>query len=116
MSTRRCLVAGLVWVVCNFLEPLSAEAAAPSCDGAAISSAPDCQFFLGIARFLRGGEAESGSAFRWLTNGAPQGSGAVMEDLLLHFDDDVTGANGEAPSTAQNIAYGTGKWVSGQGR
>ena len=112
MSTRRCLVAGLVWFVCNFLEPLSAEAAAPSCDGAEISLTPDCQFFLGIARFLRGGEAESGSAFRWLTNGAPQGSGAVMEDLLLHFDDDVTGANGEAPSTAQNIAYGTGKWGS----
>ena len=112
MITRYCLVACLICLAGVFLDPLPAEAAAPACDGAEIALTTDYQFFLGSARFLGAGGTESGSTFRWLTNGAPQSSGAVMEDLLLHFDDAVAGANGETPSTALNMAYGTGKWGS----
>ena len=121
MSTRHCLVAGVVGLVCVLIEPLPAEAAAPSCDGAEISLTPDYQFLLGSARFLSGGEAESGSSFRWLTNGATQthyltdGSGRqyICSHFAKKYDPNSTNAQGltysgkirfyDARSTPYNI-------------
>lgn len=86
---------------------------APACDGAAIRFTPDYQYALGSARFLgQADEAESGSRFRWLTNGAALSAGFVAEDLLLNFDGEAAGANGEPPAAAQNLAYTPGRWGS----
>jgi hypothetical protein len=84
----------------------------PTCDSAAVSPTPDYAYFIGSARFISGGESESGSRFRWLTNAAVLSSGAVGEDLLLHLDGSTTGASGEPPVTAQNVAYAPGRWGS----
>ncbi len=86
--------------------------AAPSCDSAVVSLTPDYSHMIGSARFVSGGEAESGSLFRWLTNAAVLRAGPVGEDLLLHLDGSATGANGETPSTALNVSYSPGKWSS----
>ena len=84
---------------------------APVCAGAAIQFTPDFQFVIGSARFLGAmGEAEAGSRFRWLTNGVALSSGAVAEDLLLNLDGAVAGANGESPTSTQNVAYAAGRW------
>ena len=85
-----------------------------TCSGATrLQLTPDYQYFVGSAQYLSAsGEAESGSRFAWLTNGAPLATGPVAEDLLLHFDGSATGANGEIPTVAQNLAYATGKWGS----
>jgi len=90
-----------------------AMAAPPTCYGASISLSPDYSYFIGSAGFAdAGGNAESGSLFAWLTNGAPLASGPVAEDLLLHFDGTANGVNGESPMLAQNLAFGAGKWGS----
>ena len=91
----------------------SAPAAPPTCYGAAVSLSPDYSYFIGSAGFAdASGEAESGSLFSWLTNGAPLAIGPVAEDLLLHFDGTANGVNGETPILAQNLSYATGKWGS----
>jgi hypothetical protein len=91
----------------------SAPAAPPTCYGAAISLSPDYSYFIGSAGFSdASSEAESGSLFSWLTNGAPLGVGPVAEDLLLHFDGTANGVNGETPTLAQSLSYATGKWGS----
>ncbi len=91
----------------------SAPAAPPTCHGAAVSLNSDYSYFIGSAGFSDGsGDAESGSLFTWLTNGAPLATGAVAEGLLLHFDGTANGVNGETPALAQNISYASGKWGS----
>jgi hypothetical protein len=91
----------------------SAPAAPPTCYGATISLSPDYSYFIGSAVFAdASGEAESGSLFRWLTNGAPLAVGPVAEDLLLHFDGTANGVNGETSTLAQNLSYATGQWGS----
>jgi hypothetical protein len=96
-----------------FLAVTSASAAAPACNGATLSLSPDYAWFIGSALFVGGsGEEEAGSSYRWLTNGTALAAGVVAEDLLLHFDASVAGANGETPTTSQNPAYGAGKWGS----
>lgn len=106
---------GAVW----FALPLLAvwlhrpAAGAPACDGAAIRFTQDYQFALGSARFLgAAGEMESGSLFSWLTNSVALSRGQVAEDLLLNFEGPVLGANGETPTTTQNVAYAAGRWGS----
>jgi hypothetical protein len=85
--------------------------AAPGCEGASVRVSSDRAWLIGSARFVGGpGEVEAGSSYRWLTNGAPLAAGLVGEDLLLHFDGNTTGAAGETPSNAINIAYSTGRW------
>jgi len=91
----------------------SVSASPPTCYGATISLSPDYSYFIGSAGFAdASGEAESGSLFRWFTNGVPLAVGSVAEDLLLHFDGTVNGVNGETPTLAQNLSYVTGKWGS----
>ena len=91
----------------------SARAAPPACSGAAISLSSDYSWFIGSAGFSdSSGDAESGSLFTWLTNGAPLATGPVAECLLLHFDGNVSGVNGQTPTLAQNIAYAPGEWGS----
>jgi hypothetical protein len=91
----------------------SAPAAPPTCQGGAVSLNSDYSYFIGSAGFSdASGDAESGSLFTWLTNGAPLASGAVAEGLLLHFDGTANGVNGETPALAQNISYAPGKWGS----
>lgn len=88
-----------------------ATAAPPGCNGAALALSADYSYFIGSAAFTdSSGEAEAGSRFRWLTNNSEMTSGSVAEDLLLHFDGSVAGANGEAPFLAQNVSYASGKW------
>ena len=70
------------------------------------------RYFIGSARFSSASEPETGSRYRWLTNGASLAAGPVAEDLLLHFDASAAGVNGEAPALAQNLAYVAGKWGS----
>jgi len=90
-----------------------APAAPPTCYGAAVSLSPDYSYFMGSAGFAdASGDAQSGSMFRWLTNGAPLAVGPVAEYLLLHFDGNANGVNGETPALAQNLAYAPGKWGS----
>ena len=91
----------------------SAPAAPPTCSGATLSLSSDYSYFIGSGNFAdTSGEAESGSLFRWLTNGVPLAAGPVAEDLLLHFDGTANGVNGETPRLAQNLAYAAGKWGS----
>src|SRR5664279_3564804 len=72
----------------------SAPAAPPTCYGAVVSLSPDYSYFIGSAGFAdASGEAESGSLFRWLANGAPMAAGPVREDLLVHFDVTANGVN-----------------------
>ena len=88
-----------------------ARAAPPACNGSAILLSADYSYFIGSAGFSdASGEAEAGSFFSWMTNGSTMVSGPVAEDLLLHFDGSVLGANGKVPSTVQNVAYASGKW------
>ena len=111
---RRCVSLKLVfglWLL-FWLGTAVAIAAPPACDTAVVSLTPDYGYFIGSARFVSGGEPETGSLYRWLTNAAVLGSGPVGEDLLLHFDGSTTGANGETPVSAQNISYSPGKWGS----
>ena len=58
------------------------------------------------------GDAEAGSTFRWLRNGATLQAGSVAEGLLLHFDGTAAGANGEVPFSAANLQFSSGKWGS----
>jgi hypothetical protein len=89
----------------------SALAAPPACSAAAVSLSPDYSYFIGSAGFAdAGGDAESGSLFTWLSNGAPLATGPVAEHLLLHFDGTAGGVNGQTPALAQNLSYATGKW------
>ena len=85
----------------------------PACDGAAVHFTPDYAYILGSAHFSSAsGQAEAGSQFRWLTNGAALAAGPVAEGLLLNFDGVVTGVSGETPTAALNVAYAPGKWAS----
>ncbi|MGD0815280.1 MAG: LamG-like jellyroll fold domain-containing protein [Verrucomicrobiota bacterium] len=100
----------LISVVCA---TNSARAAPPTCYGAAISLSSDYSWFIGSAGFSdASGDAESGSLFGWVANGVPLATGPVAECLLLHFDGNVNGVNGQTPTLAQNIAYAPGKWGS----
>lgn len=110
MSARGVWLLG--WIALAICWPGEVRSAAPSCAGAQVFTTPDYQYIVGSAGFVSGGEAESGSTFRWLTNGTALGSGPALEDLLLHLDGDANGANGEAPSTAQSLAFSSGKWGS----
>jgi len=90
-----------------------AFAAQPTCSGAMISRSTDYSYFIGSAGFADdSGEAESGSLFCWLTNGVQLAVGPVAEDLLLHFDGNANGVNGETPTLSKNLFYATGKWGS----
>lgn len=90
----------------------SAPASPPACSGATVSFSSDASFFIGSAAFIAAGNAESGSLFSWTTNGVPWNAGPVAEGLLLHLDGSATGANGESPALAQNLAFAAGKWGS----
>jgi hypothetical protein len=91
----------------------SAQAAPPTCSGAIISLSSDYTYFIGSSCYAdSSGDAESGSLYGWFTNGVTLASGPVGEDLLLHFDGTVNGANGETPLIAQNVSYAPGKWGS----
>jgi hypothetical protein len=92
--------------------PSVQAATPPSCNGAAAALTQNYAWFVGSAQFVSGGEPESGSSYRWLTNGGTLASGPVAEDLLLHFDNSPTGANGETPALVQSPAYAAGKWGS----
>jgi hypothetical protein len=118
LETRACRKVRLLWLLLPALLASSAtipavKAAPPTCSGAVISLSPDYSYFIGSAQFAgAAGEDETGSRFRWLTNGSPLAAGLVAEDLLLHLDGSPLGINGEVPLTAQNLAYATGKWGS----
>jgi hypothetical protein len=91
----------------------SEPAVAPTCANAAIHATSDYAYAIGSADFHDAdGDPEAGSLFRWLKNGSVVISNArpVSESLLLHFDNAVTGSNGETPSQSQGIAYASGKW------
>ncbi len=96
--------------------PFSSRAAltsAPTCANAAIHATSDYAYALGSADFNDAdGDPESGSQFRWLKNGGVVISPTqpVSESLLLHFDNTMIGANGEAPSQAKNVTYTVGHW------
>jgi len=112
-SARQRLATAAALCFASWLIAPPVWAAAPSCDGAAVSLTPDYQHFIGSARFSSGaGEPEAGNLFRWLTNGAALAVGPVSEDLLLHFDGSAAGANGETAALAQSLAYLPGKWGS----
>ncbi len=101
-------------VVATLILTQPAPAAPPTCAGANLRLTPDDQYFIGSAQYQSvSGEAESGSYYQWLTNGAQHASGLVAENLLLHFDGTANGVNGQTPVLAQNLAFGTGKWGSG---
>lgn len=96
--------------------PFSSRAAptsAPTCANAAIHATSDYAYALGSADFNDAdGDPESGSQFRWLKNGSTiiSPTQPVSDSLLLHFDNAVIGANGEAPGQATGVAYAIGKW------
>jgi hypothetical protein len=93
--------------------PDYAPAVAPTCANAAIHASSDYAYAIGCADFGDAdGDPESGSLFSWFKGGTLVISATqpVSESLLLHFDNAVTGVNGEAPSQAQGVNYVTGKW------
>ena len=85
-STHRLLVT--FFLVC-WLMACSAPAVAPSCEGAAISFTPDYRYVIGGARFSSASKPETGSLYRWLTEGASLAAGPVAEQLPPHIKDRV---------------------------
>jgi len=85
--------------------------APPACSNAAVQLHHDYSYLFGSADFSDAdGDPESGSTYRWWINGVPTDSLPVAEGLLLHLEGSAAGANGEAPTLAQNPAYDAGKW------
>ncbi len=83
----------------------------PACHDAAAALTFDYLHAVGSAAYSDPeGDPESGSAFRWLLDGAPWVTGAVSEGLLLHLDGSADGANGETPTQALGVAYAPGRW------
>ena len=90
-----------------------ASTALPACSNATAALFFDYRYAIGSADFSDpDGDSESGSAYRWLVDGAPAATGQVAEGLLLPFDGSPNGANGETPDQAQGLAYKVGKWGS----
>jgi len=110
-SVRLSLL-GFALVLIGGLSPQARPAVAPTCANTAIHVNSDYTYALGSSDFQDAdGDSEAGSLFRWLKNGSTVISTTqpVSESLLLHFENAVTGANGETPQ-AQGVNYGTGKW------
>ncbi len=83
----------------------------PVCSDSAASLTPDYTYVVGSAAYSDpDGNPEWGSRYRWRINGTPITDTLVAEGILLHFDGSTTGANGETPTTVQNVAYAAGKW------
>jgi hypothetical protein len=92
---------------------MAIPASLPTCANATIHATSDYAYVSGSADFTDAdGDPEAGSQFRWLKNGSIVISPTqpVSESLLLHFDNAVIGANGEAPSQAKNVTYTVGQW------
>jgi hypothetical protein len=101
----------VVLLACQILLGPGAADAVPACGGASITPSSDYSWFAGSSQFVGDGlEPESGSSYRWLTNGVALEAGLTSEELLLSFEHSVAGANGEAPVASQNLAYGPGRW------
>jgi hypothetical protein len=86
-------------------------AAPPACHSPTVAMTADYAYVVGSAAFSDpDGDPEADSRYRWLVNGAPLTDTLVAEGILLNFDQSTAGGNGEAPTTAQNVAYVAGKW------
>ncbi len=84
----------------------------PICVNAVVQPTSDYSYAVGGADFSDAdGDAEAGSLFRWWKNGSPLAAAQPVGELLrLHFDGSSAGAQGETPSRAQGLAYGSGRW------
>ncbi len=104
------LRAGAV-AACILLSASTLRAALPTCSGTALERSSDYQWFVASSGYSDAdGDAESGSRYRWLTNGITHSAGAVGEYLRLSFDAGPNGANGESPSRTTGLAYAPGRW------
>lgn len=86
-------------------------AAAPSCRDAAVRLTDDYAYAIGSAGYADpDGDAESGSTFRWLLDGATDPAAPVAELLAVGFDGDINGRGGETPVRAAGTGVGPGRW------
>ncbi len=111
-----CLLCLTLWVGGGLASRASSSrmlTAIPTCSNAAIQVTSDYAYAIGSTDFSDpDGDPETGSLFRWLKNGSIVISNTqpVSDSLLLHFDNTVTGANGETPGQATGVNYATGQW------
>ncbi len=112
-TTLATIRIGACVLLCAALVPARGAGQPPTCAGANLRLTPDYRYLIGSASYADAeGDAEAGSAFRWLRNDSTLSSGPVAEGLLLHFDGTAAGVNGETPFTAANLQFHTGKWGS----
>lgn len=113
---RRSVAFAALWIAllgAMALAPVahSTSSSLPTCADAAATLTFDYRYAIGSVDFVDlDGDPESGSTYRWLVGGAPAATGETAEGLLLHLDGSPNGANGEAPSLTQGVAYAPGRW------
>jgi hypothetical protein len=89
-------------------------AAPPECSTAVATQSLDYGWFVGSATATDpdGDPVAQHSTYRWLANGAPLPSGSVGELLHLPLDGDAGGSDGDTPSVATGLQWGSGRWGS----
>ena len=114
---HRSATSGTQTLLLAFLQGIALASSAwgtpPTCTNSTISLTDDYSFIIGSADYADpDSDAEFGSTFRWLVNGAPFAGGPVAQLLALHLDGSLASSGGETPLTASGIAYDTGRWGS----
>lgn len=94
----------------------AARAAAPlSPPSAVVALQPDPAYadstLRGSATFSDpAGDFEGASTYRWRLNGAAVYSGTVPQSLLLPFDGNLLGTDGQPPAHSQGLAFVAGRF------